>query len=73
MRHAHAQHCTVRLEVIDDVLYLQVRDDGRGLPQPLRLGTGLLSVRERAAALGGQAELRAGDPGTVLDVRLPLP
>lgn len=73
VRHAHAPHCTVRLDPIDDVLHVQVRDDGRGLPQPLRLGTGLLSVRERAAALGGQADVRAGEPGTVLDVRLPLP
>lgn len=73
VRHAAAPRCSVRLEVVDGVLHLQVRDDGRGLPQPLRLGTGLLSVRERAAALGGQADVRAGDPGTVLDVRLPLP
>ncbi len=49
-----------------------MRDDGRGLPQPLRLGTGLLSVRERAGALGGRTELRAANPGTVLDVTLPL-
>ena len=73
LRHAGAAHCTVRLEVAGGALHLQVRDDGRGLPQPLRLGTGLLSVRERAAALGGSADVRTGAPGTVLDVRLPLP
>jgi signal transduction histidine kinase len=72
LRHAHATRCDVRLEVSGDALKVHVRDDGRGLPQPLRLGAGLLSVRERATALGGRAEARREAPGSALDVVLPL-
>jgi signal transduction histidine kinase len=63
----------VRLEGRDGSLLVQVNDDGRGLPQPLRLGTGLTSVHERAAALGGTTRItcRPGS-GTRLHVTLAM-
>lgn len=71
-RHAGARHCVARLTEADAVLTIEVRDDGRGVPSPLRLATGLLSVRERAEALGGSAELRPGPRGAVLHAVIPL-
>src|SRR3712207_4649906 len=58
-RHAEASTCTVSLAIDDtSVLRLEVRDNGRGIPDPqenssLRTGVGLTSMRERAGELGG--------------------
>jgi signal transduction histidine kinase len=53
VRHAAASGCTVRLEVGDGSVRLEVTDDGRGLSPGAAEGVGLASVRERAAELGG--------------------
>ncbi len=54
VRHAQARHCTVRLELADE-LKVEVVDDGLGLANGRRQGNGLglLSMRERAEELGG--------------------
>jgi signal transduction histidine kinase len=54
VHHAQAQHCTVRLNM-QDGLTIEVVDDGVGLGNGRRPnnGLGLLSMRERAAELGG--------------------
>ena len=71
-RHAGAQHCSVRLSLPGD-LYLEVTDDGRGLPDAVRAGVGLTSMRERAEELGGTCRAE-GLPqgGTGVMARLPL-
>lgn len=55
VRHASADEAVVRLETIDDVLRVTIRDNGAGFNaesavRPTSLG--LLSMRERAAAIG---------------------
>ncbi|MFC7532442.1 ATP-binding protein [Actinoplanes sp. GCM10030250] len=52
-RHGHARHCHVRL-TRGDHLSVEIVDDGRGLPEPLRPGGGFLSMQERAEELGGR-------------------
>jgi signal transduction histidine kinase len=52
VHHAQAHKCCIRLWV-DDALHLEITDDGIGLPTEHRMGMGLLSMRERAAELGG--------------------
>jgi signal transduction histidine kinase len=72
VRHAHAQHCVLTLEVDNDAC-LEVRDNGQGLPADYRAGVGLTSMRERATELGGTcaiAPVNAG--GTRVFIRLPL-
>jgi signal transduction histidine kinase len=72
VRHAHAQHCVLTLEVDNDAC-LEVRDDGQGLPADYRAGVGLTSMRERATELEGTcaiAPVNAG--GTCVFIRLPL-
>ena len=72
VRHAHAHTCTVRL-VLTDVLQIEVIDDGVGLPVVHRSGVGLLSLRERAAELGGSCIIEpAAERGTRVLARLPL-
>ena len=52
-KHGNATACDVRAVATDGALELEVRDDGDGLPDALRAGVGLSSMRERAAELGG--------------------
>jgi signal transduction histidine kinase len=72
VRHAHASTCMVLLTVSES-LSLDITDDGVGLPQTVRAGVGLTSMRERATELGGTCviePLPAG--GTHVGVRLPM-
>jgi signal transduction histidine kinase len=73
-RHARAGACHVRLSLSNE-LELEITDDGVGLPEDLRAGVGLSSMRERAAELGGTfaAEPLALAGGTRVLARLPLP
>ena len=72
VRHAGARLCKVRL-VAGVQLTIEVTDDGRGLPVPVRPGTGLESMRERAEELGGNVVFeRIPDGGTRVIARLPL-
>lgn len=72
VRHAHATRCTVRLS-LNDVLHLEITDDGVGFADSSVAGVGLASMRERAAELGGSFDLQsAPEAGTRVLVRLPL-
>ena len=73
VRHAQASRATLRLAVEDDVLVLEVADDGVGMPADRQAGVGLASLRERAAELGGSTTISCPpDGGTVVRARLPL-
>lgn len=76
VKHARAQRVTLRAEVRDDGLWLEVADDGLGFdptgPFPGHLG--LTSMRERLGDLGGRLEIAsAAGRGTRLSARVPLP
>jgi len=73
-RHAPRSSATVRVNYGEHDLTVQVDDDGRGTTQPVVAGSGkgIIGMRERVAALGG--ELQAGPrPGGGFRVRARLP
>jgi len=73
-RHATAFEVGVLLQVYPDRVVLQVADDGRGLrAEDESRGCGLRGMRERAAFLGGELQIKS-EPGegTVIEVSLPL-
>ncbi len=73
IRHAQASICRVCLSRRDAMLSIEIRDDGRGLPDRVRAGGGLISMRERAEELGGTFRAQRGESrGTVVEVRLPI-
>jgi len=74
VRHAQARTCSVRLTV-DKKLDLEISDDGIGLAEDRRGGVGLISMRERAAELGGACTVERASPtgGTRVLACLPLP
>lgn len=73
-KHAEATEVTVALEVGTEQLTLQIADNGIAtelLGQPM--GFGLLGIRERVDALGGQLEVGTADNGgLIVFVRLPV-
>ncbi len=71
-RHSQARRCTIWL-CPDDALYVAVDDDGVGVPDTVRAGVGLASMRERAEELGGALRIeRRPQGGTRVIARLPL-
>jgi signal transduction histidine kinase len=73
-RHARARACDVRVAVEPELLRLEIEDDGGGLATG-PTGIGLLTMKERAAELGGSCEIaseaRGGTRVTALLPRLP--
>jgi signal transduction histidine kinase len=77
VRHSGARHCRISLAVVADAgddhrLALEVSDDGHGIPDEVVAGVGMLSLRERAAELGGSASVEC-PPGGGTVVRAMLP
>jgi signal transduction histidine kinase len=71
-KHAHASRASVEFDVKDDVLTLQVRDDGIGGANARR-GSGLVGIADRVQALGGAIEIESPTgEGTTLRVKLPV-
>jgi signal transduction histidine kinase len=75
-KHAAAKELAIELrrDGLRDTLVLVVRDDGRGFdPRAAARGHfGLLTMRERAEACGGELEI-ASDPGRGTEVRVAVP
>jgi signal transduction histidine kinase len=75
-RHAAATHVDVRLGTADGRVVLEVTDDGRGIPED-RIddsgSLGILGMRERARALGGELDIhRNAGGGTAVVATVPL-
>ena len=73
-RHSGAGRVTVSLRTEGEDLIAEVTDDGRGFGPEAEPGGGSKSMRERAAALGGELRIES-EPGrgTTVRVRAPLP
>jgi len=84
-KHAAASHAWVTLSYMEDVVTLDVRDDGSGFPQPGESsaggvgtggsadgGFGLIAMRQRVSRLAGQLEIES-EPGAGTAVSASLP
>ncbi|MGH2474924.1 MAG: CHASE3 domain-containing protein [Candidatus Limnocylindrales bacterium] len=72
-KHADASLVRVDLEVQDSVLRLAVQDDGAGGADPVH-GSGLVGLRDRVEAIGGDLELTSPPgEGTSLHATIPVP
>ena len=77
-RHSRCTQAEIEFEVAQDRLLLHVRDNGCGFDPngdgaTSRNGNGLVSMRERARALGGEIEINSQpNLGTAIKLNLPL-
>lgn len=75
LRHAEATHLWLDASTHNGLLFIGIRDDGRGFdptPRQRREGLGLLGMRERAHLWGGEVDVESG-PGLGTLVRIKLP
>jgi PAS domain S-box-containing protein len=75
-RHALANMVEIRIELRDDAICVEVRDDGQGFDMsviPAKNSFGLMGMNERALAVGGKVEISSLPlQGTVVSVCIPL-
>lgn len=71
IRHGAATEATISVHGDDDVIALDVFDNGTGRADDVREGFGLLGIRERVGSLGGDVELSNYEEGLRLTVTLP--
>jgi signal transduction histidine kinase len=72
VRHAHAHTCTIRI-TLDELLTLEITDDGTGLISPYKPGVGFSTMCERAVELGGSCVIESRPTGgTRVYSQLPL-
>jgi signal transduction histidine kinase len=73
LRHSVASRIDVTAEQCDGDLVVEVSDNGIGMPARPRAGVGMISMRERAAEVGGRLEVRpTAGGGTTVRATLPL-
>jgi len=75
-RHSVATRTTINIASDRERLRLEIRDNGRGIPEDRidsSASLGLVGMRERARALGGDVEIRgAAGRGTTVTLTIPL-
>jgi len=73
LRHSVASRIDVTAEQCDGELVVAVSDNGIGMPARPRAGVGMISMRERAAEVGGRLEVEpTNGGGTTVRATLPL-
>ncbi|MFO0567292.1 MAG: histidine kinase [Polyangiaceae bacterium] len=68
-QHAQAEHVDIELAYDGETLVLEVRDDGVGIDESALVAgssLGILGMRERAVAVGGEVSIRRLDDGGTL-------
>jgi PAS domain S-box-containing protein len=80
-RHSGGSMVDIHLNVDTKQLRLEIKDNGRGIPQTrlrtlsesaAEAGVGLAGMRERMRELGGSLEIRSGRAGTTVVVCIPV-
>lgn len=74
-RHSHATKVEIILQGQNDILHVEINDNGKGFDNALLNhpdSLGLLSLRERARMIGGNTEIK-GSPGKGTQVSLDVP
>jgi two-component system, NarL family, sensor kinase len=75
-RHSGSGWCSLKLERQPDMLLLEIRDSGCGMPRPSNgvrpTGVGLRGMEERLRQLGGSLTIDSDADGTTIVAMLPV-
>ena len=72
-RHSGASEMIIELTADDINMFLKLTDDGNGIPEQQRAGNGLLNMKKRTEALGGQFQITSEvQKGTTIFCSIPL-
>jgi len=72
-KHANASHVTIKLNVKDTKLQLNISDNGIGMSEKSVSGLGLLGMRERVELLHGSFKLQSSPgKGVSIDINIPI-
>jgi PAS domain S-box-containing protein len=77
-RHSGARKARVHVTEKDNQLTVAIRDDGKGVEEataqlrPGSIGIGIGGMRQRAKELGGELRVTNANPGTLVELTLPL-
>jgi signal transduction histidine kinase len=74
VKHSNSTRAEIDFRIADGHLLLRVSDNGQGFdPNSESEGHGLMSIRERTAALGGKIQIESGPgQGTTTNLQAPL-
>jgi two-component system sensor histidine kinase DesK len=72
LRHAFATRCTIVVSASEEVVSVEIRDDGTGSRWRGHFGNGLTGLRERLTGMGGTIEAGPCDGGYVVHAELPV-
>lgn len=75
LKHSMAHHVHVNIGARDENITLEIADDGKGfVPDTVKSGMGLVSMRERTRRIGGTLDIYStAESGTRIFVRVKLP
>jgi signal transduction histidine kinase len=77
-RHSQARKARVGLNQNNGLIVVSVLDDGKGIDErtaelrPDRVGVGIGGMKQRAKELGGELRMGNANPGTLLELTIPL-
>jgi two-component system, NarL family, sensor kinase len=78
-RHSGARHAWITLTLEEGRVAAAVRDDGKGVPEriaqlwPGSIGVGVAGMRQRVKEFGGEFRIGNANPGTLVEVVIPVP
>jgi signal transduction histidine kinase len=75
VKHAKATRAEVHLHVVNDILTIEVKDNGQGMPpnQLQKPGIGLASIRNKVELIKGSLNIQSAPAmGTTITITLPL-
>ncbi len=77
-RHSGARNAKVALVKSEDQIVVTVQDDGKGVAEhiiefrPGSIGIGIGGMRQRVKEFGGEVRLQNANPGTLVEVMIPI-
>ncbi len=77
-RHAEARSAKVQLNAQNGFVFVCISDNGKGIDKHLEelrtgsYGIGIIGIKQRVEELGGQLVYRNTDPGTAVEVNIPV-